>query len=650
VTLRNALRWRERLEHIIGFAQHGRVNSIARACAVAIFVCATAGALAAHWAPQTGDPTKQPPSPAVPTEIHDEGYVGSQACEGCHARNIETWKASYHRRMTQAATPDAVLAPFDGVTPVLDGTQWKLSRDGDRFFVQPFTPEGAARGGPMRVAITTGSHHYQVYWLDLHDADEMPQFPFVWHVAEKRWVPRRSMFLAPPGPGTGSETGRWPRTCIKCHTTNGTEKHASDDRPHVAQFGIACEACHGPGGAHVELQRKLEKIDVSERPTTPDVTIVNPSALSHERSSQVCGQCHAVQALTTPEARAKWEHEGFSFRPGQDLAQSRTVLRGKYEANTPEVRAFLDRNPGMLAETFWSDGEVRVSGREYNGLLDSPCYQRGEMSCLSCHDLHPTREAAPDLAAWANDQLRPGMDGSQACVQCHAQYADAAKVTAHTHHSATSSGSSCMNCHMPYTAFGLTKAIRSHTITSPSIAASVATGRPDACNQCHLDRTLAWAADRMHEWYGQSVPELDADQRTIAASVVWALEGDESQRALMAWSYGWDPARQTSGTGWMPYVLSTLMQDGYDAVRFIATRSARSDPRYAKLVVEFTQPLEKQRDQVRATILADWMREGLKAPADRRDALLVRPDGTLDEARFRRLFAARNTKDISVGE
>jgi hypothetical protein len=30
--------------------------------------------------------------------------------------------------------------------------------------------------------------------------------------------------------------------------------------------------------------------------------------------------------------------------------------------------------------------------------------------------------------------------------------------------------------------------------------------------------------------------------------------------------------------------------------------------------------------------------------------LLIRPDGTLDEARFRRLFAARNTKDMSVGE
>jgi hypothetical protein len=272
------------------------------------------------------------------------------------------------------------------------------------------------------------------------------------------------------------------------------------------------------------------------------------------------------------------------------------------------------------------------------------------MSCLSCHDLHPSHEAAPDLHAWADDQLRPGMDGSHACVQCHVEFEKTEKVTAHTHHAATSSGSDCLNCHMPYTSFGLTKAIRSHTITNPSIAASIATGRPDACNQCHLDRTLAWTADHLHEWYGQKTPLLDADQSAIAASVLWALEGDEGQRALMAWSFGWEPARRTSGTGWMPYVLSTLMQDGYDAVRFIATRSARSDPRYAQLMLDFTQPLEKQRDRVRATILADWMREGLKASPEQRDAVLVGPDGKLDEGRFRRLFDARDKKNMSVGE
>ena len=40
-----------------------------------------------------------------------------------------------------------------------------------------------------------------------------------------------------------------------------------------------------------------------------------------------------------------------------------------------------------IKHQFWSDGMVRVSGREYNELLETPCYQRGTMSYLSCHDI-----------------------------------------------------------------------------------------------------------------------------------------------------------------------------------------------------------------------------------------------------------------------
>ena len=44
-------------------------------------------------------------------------------------------------------------------------------------------------------------------------------------------------------------------------------------------------------------------------------------------------------------------------------------------------------HPGKewLKDRFWSDGMVRVTGREYNGLLDTACIQKGKMSCLSCH-------------------------------------------------------------------------------------------------------------------------------------------------------------------------------------------------------------------------------------------------------------------------
>ena len=57
-----------------------------------------------------------------------------------------------------------------------------------------------------------------------------------------------------------------------------------------------------------------------------------------------------------------------------------------------------------------------------------------------------------------------------------------------------------MNCHMPYTAYALFKGIRSHQIDSPSAKMTLRGGRPNACNQCHLDKTLQWTAERLEAW------------------------------------------------------------------------------------------------------------------------------------------------------
>ena len=50
-------------------------------------------------------------------------------------------------------------------------------------------------------------------------------------------------------------------------------------------------------------------------------------------------------------------------------------------------------------------------------------------------------------------QLRPRMEGNQACVQCHTAFE--AKLEEHTHHRAMSTGSLCYNCHLPHTTYGL---------------------------------------------------------------------------------------------------------------------------------------------------------------------------------------------------
>jgi hypothetical protein len=588
--------------------------------------------------------------PAEAMVLRDEGYVGAESCRECHASNHASWHASYHRTMTQAPSGASVLAPFAGTTPLYEGRAWRLGRQGDDFHATPLGPDGSALGLPMPVALLTGSHHYQLYWLASPEG-VLERLPFLWHLGERRWVPRKSMFVAPPQ-ADERETDRWQRVCIKCHATNGTSIHPLEGSTRVADLGIACEACHGPGAAHVDWRRRHADDPPGARSEESGTGIVDPGALDPVRASGVCGQCHGIHTFAPEEAYLRWLHEGNEYRPGEDLLARGTLLSGRPERNSETLRAWVATRPGLMEEYFWSDGEVRVSGREFNGLVESPCYVRGEgerrLSCLSCHELHASKDRV--AAGWAVDQLRAGMDGPAACFGCHAEFAEPAAWHAHAHHAEGSSGSDCLNCHMPYTTYGLTKALRSHTITSPSVSASLATGRPNACNQCHLDRSLAWAAEHLSEWYGHEPPALDGDQERTAASVLWTLSGDAGQRALMAWSLAWLPAREVAGTSWMPPLLSTLLMDEYDAVRWIAVRAARLDRRWKDLVLDLTLELEDQRNVVREKVLAHWLRDGLSARPDQREAVLVRPDGTLDEERFRRLYAARDHRPVALGE
>ena len=68
----------------------------------------------------------------------------------------------------------------------------------------------------------------------------------------------------------------------------------------------------------------------------------------------------------------------------------------------------------------------------------------------------------------------------------------------------------------------------------------------------------------------------------MAASVLWLLNGDAGQRAIVAQSMGWAPAQQASGTGWLAPYLALMQQDAYDAVRYIAARSLATLPPFRR--------------------------------------------------------------------
>ena len=230
-------------------------------------------------------------------------------------------------------------------------------------------------------------------------------------------------------------------------------------------------------------------------------------------------------------------------------------------------------------------------------------------------------------------------------LQCHESFRD--RLSEHTHHADSSAGSSCYNCHMPYTTYGLLKTIRSHTVSSPSAKESVETGRPNACNLCHLDKTLAWTSE--HSGAGttprgrRSATTSDRSRRRYSGSFA-AMPGSARSRA------GDGVATGTAGVGhgWMAPHLATLLDDPYDAVRFIAGRSLGRCRVWAAFPTISSRRKARYQAQLRTDgdVGSDAAgRSGGGAPE-----LLLDSEGRLQVAEVLRILRSRDTRRVLLRE
>jgi hypothetical protein len=394
----------------------------------------------------------------------------------------------------------------------------------------------------------------QAYWVPSNVGNGQLSVPFTYLFDDQRWVPRGEVFLHPPDERHQEQV--WNVSCITCHTTAGQPRAlvgGKEVQTQVAEMGIACEACHGPAEAHIAANQNPVRRYWQHLRGGGDPTIVNPARLPPARGSEVCGQCHSLTDLSEQVQLG----EGKTYVAGDVLEQSQPLLRPLHP--TPALERYVADDPLYLRNYFWADGTGRVSSRDFSGMIESKCMQSGTLWCGSCHSLHDSDPV---------NLMARGKEADGGCVQCHAAIGAAGEV--HTHHRSTSPGSRCANCHMPHTIYGLLKGIRNHRIDSPRVTGMVGgSERPNACNLCHVDRSLGWTADALARWYRQPVPPDLADDATPAA-VTWLLSGDAVLRAIAAWHLGWDAARAAApGTRAVPYLVAAL-NDPYAAVRYVA--------------------------------------------------------------------------------
>jgi hypothetical protein len=524
---------------------------------------------------------------ARPRDLHGADHAGAAQCARCHPEHVASWRRTFHRPMTQdvsAAQALAVAGDFSGVTYRYGGTSARMHRDAAGQFVMTFAGEGPG-GGPVEAVVVraVGSRRYQQYLASVGGA--LWRLPMAFHIEERRWFHMNGAFLTPdpdgqrdddpPGGSARPRFGggaydrhvtRWNDNCVFCHNVAPNPGRALDGgsfRTTVAELGVACEGCHGPGAEHARVNGNPLRRYALHGSAAADPTIVNPARLSPARAADVCGRCHGQRI--SDDVRPFLEH-GDPFVPGDDLA----LYTAPLWRDTP-----LGGDRQAFAARFWDDGTPRLTAYEYQGMLQSRCAQTGGLTCTTCHGMH---EGDP------RGQVRPAAAGDRACTGCHAGLATPAAAARHTRHLSAGPGARCGACHMPRLVYGVLDVHPSHRIEIPEPARAQAAGRPDACTLCHVERDRGWAIrERARLWPGggaapdQGHPSDDGSADLSPRS--GAFGGDPIVRAVSVDAMGrapWPepgPAREGIVRARAGTLLEVVDADRYPAVRHLAARA-----------------------------------------------------------------------------
>ena len=125
----------------------------------------------------------------LPGQVTGRGFTTSVTCQACHPAQYDAWHRSYHRTMTQVATPSTVLGTFDDIVLEDRGFRYQFVRRDDEIWVDmpdplwfenpPWFMELLDPNWPQtpprieaRVVMATGSHHMQNYWIRRPDGGE----------------------------------------------------------------------------------------------------------------------------------------------------------------------------------------------------------------------------------------------------------------------------------------------------------------------------------------------------------------------------------------------------------------------------------------------------------------------------------------------
>ena len=379
-------------------------------------------------------------------------FVGQQACKSCHNNEYHQWLQSDHFMAMQPPNDSTVKGDFNNVSFTADGVTSHFFKKEGKFFINTEGDDGKSHD--YAVKFIFGYKPLQQYLVEFPGGRmQVPRLS--WDTKQKKWFNQYAgqKIAAHDWLHWTGNAQNWNTMCASCHSTNLQKNYNTDTDSYSTTYSVinvSCESCHGAGKLHIDFV----KSDGYKKGNKVAGTYLSVAKDSGQLAQiNACAPCHARKTDISAS-----------------LVQSGEIM----DNYIPEI---------PTTEHFYADGEVNDEDYIYTSFLQSKMFRRG-IKCSNCHNPHSTKLI---------------MGGNQTCLQCHGKKYD---ETTHTFHTAGVVASECISCHMPSKIFMGNDVRHDHSFRVPRPDLSAKYGTPNACTNCHNNRTAQWAADAVSKWYG----------------------------------------------------------------------------------------------------------------------------------------------------
>ncbi|WP_282127267.1 multiheme c-type cytochrome [Roseobacter litoralis] len=536
-------------------------------------------------------------------------YVGSMECRDCHTDAAKAWEGSHHAKAWTAPTAENILADFNDTEFRHDGTLTRFRVEDGRHHITVTEKDGVTTD--YTVHSVAGIEPLQQYLLET-EPGRIQSFDVVWDTVKQEWFHLYPDQDLPPDDGlhwTGPYKN-WNARCAECHATGFEKNYSPVTRSYSSipvEIGVGCEACHGPGSAHIEWAagKSLEEplTGLSEYRLTIDYNAGTETVL------QQCASCHSRR-------EAHFDGNPVPGIPFDDAYALALLRPGAYHA----------------------DGQILDEVYVYGSFLQSKMYQQG-VSCSNCHEAH-----SAELKA----------EGNGVCTQCHSPAGNPSFTTldpknyddpSHHFHEVGTEGAQCKSCHMIERVYMGVDGRRDHSFRIPRPDVSLETESPNACTDCHSDQSSAWAAAAIEAWYPDSenrglhygqVLAAGRANAVAARGPLTNLAGDATQPGIARATALW--LLEQSGDETLGAELSPMLNDPDPLVRAAAASAHGLLPpteRAAQLAPALDDPRRMVRIEAGKTLL-DVPRSALTPSASEKLGAALREwqAGLLNRADF----------------